>query len=125
MWARLKKRGQFRKDEGLLTGFLSVISNKKKKKTWNLEVTWARYFFNSFSNGVHSLEITESKKTDSHWSILKTLYRVWNNFWRLPAFKNKQKCFFFSCSKLFSFLTFLHFCPGFLVMQKNGLIRKL
>ena len=39
MWARLKKRGQFRKDEGLLTGFLSVISNKKKKKTWNLEVT--------------------------------------------------------------------------------------
>ena len=27
--------------------------------------------------------------------------------------------------KVFLFLRYLHFCPDFLVMQKNGLIRKL
>ena len=33
--------------------------------------------------------------------------------------------FFIPCEKLFSFLTYLHFSHDVLVMQKNGLIRKL
>ena len=32
---------------------------------------------------------------------------------------------FISCQKLFLFLRYLNFCLDFLVMQKNGLIRKL
>ena len=45
IWARLKKRGQFHKDEGLLTGFLSVISNKKKKENLELRSNLSALFF--------------------------------------------------------------------------------
>ena len=51
---------------------------------------------------------------------LKTHSRVWENFWQLKALEKwwKMLCFFSS-------LRYLHFCPDFLDMFKNGLIRKL
>ena len=58
-------------------------------------------------------------------NFLKTHSLAWDNFWRLKPLLKWRKMLFISRWKLFSFLRYLHFCPDFLVMQKNSLKRKL
>ena len=56
---------------------------------------------------------------------LKTHSQVWDNFWQLKTLYKWWKMLFISCHKLFSFWRYLRFCVDIMVMQENGLIRKI
>ena len=58
-------------------------------------------------------------QSDSH--LPKKLFLF---FWMKPFFKKMKNAIYFIL-KVLSFLSYLHFCPNLLVMQKNVLIRKL
>ena len=79
----------------------------------------------------------ESKRPD-HASRVQLFRYVWWNIFTLKGPLSSLRVFlaiesllkmiqyiFISYQKLFSFLRYLHFYPDFLVMHKNGLIRKL
>ena len=56
---------------------------------------------------------------------LKAHSHVWDNFWQLKALWKWWKMLFISPQKLFSFSRYLSFCLDFLVMYRNGLIKKI
>ena len=56
---------------------------------------------------------------------LKVHSQVWDNSWQLKALKRWWKMLFISHQKLFLFSRYLNFCLDFLVMQQNGLLRKI
>ena len=55
---------------------------------------------------------------------LKSLFQVWDNFYQLKDLWKWWKCLFFHLFQLFSFSRYLNVCLYFLVMNKNGLIKK-
>ena len=57
-------------------------------------------------------------------STLKTHSRIWDNFWQLKALQKWWKMLFFHVKSSFR-SRYIRFCSDFLVMWKNGLIRKL
>ena len=90
--------------------FKQMIQSKQKKAVTALTQLWKWNF-------------TYILSLDNNF--LKTHSLAWDNFWRLKPLLKWRKMLFISRWKLFSFLRYLHFCPDFLVMQKNSLKRKL
>ena len=51
--------------------------------------------------------------------------QIWDKFWQLKDLWKWWKILFVSPQKLFSFSRYLSFSPDFLVMYRNGLIKKI
>ena len=56
---------------------------------------------------------------------LKAHSQFWGKFWQLKVLWKWWKMLFMSPERLFSFTRYLNFCLEFLIMQRNGFIRKI
>ena len=59
------------------------------------------------------------------WEVLRHTLNSLAISGNWKPFKNDEKCYLFYLKSSFCFQDILNFCPVFLVMQKNGLIRRL
>ena len=102
--------------------FISFLENLERQFQW-LKIVWTKnkyyysnvWYFNTMNwiEQKHLLEVLNLQENTC----------LGNPNWK--PFKNDKKCFLFPPQKLFSFSRYLSFCLHFLVMYRNGLIKKI